>query len=656
MNRRLARGRGLARAAIVTTIAAIAIGAGPSAPAASSVTSVTSVPPAAARPEAGIKAAPVRLLLAPDARARTIALPEPDTAEQELLRTRNQRAAAGTAKPAHPKALAIAFPREVPADARSVALDTLAWTTLADGTRAARIVIASPGALALRVALTLAATDPGISLRFAGIGDQSVVFGPIAANAIAAATDRFGRFWTPVLAGDHATIEIGVEPDASVAGIVLGVAGVSHQVVAPSHLGKLGAKDLLQIGAAGSCEIDLACVSPPSQALNRAAAAVAEMDFTQQDGYSYLCTGQLLNDSVASNTPYFFTASHCIDSAYAAATLNTFWFFQAASCAGVSTPAYVQLAAGAMLLARSDDFDWALVRLNDGPPSGARFAAWRAEPIAASTPMSVLHHPEGDLLKWSAGATQGYNRYGDGSSFVAVGYRQGSTEPGSSGAGLLTWFPAGGYYEVRGGLFQGDASCQNPLGTDDYSRLDTMLPLTRQYLTPGTLPGADLAVVVEFYNAGLQHYFMTMNPSEINDLDTGVHPGWERTGLRFLAYSVPAAGANPVCRFYRTPGYGDSHFYAASVAECRAVLANPAKFPGWTYESGAVFHIALPDPVSGACPAGDVPVWRFFDQVTTNHRYTTDRTIRDAMRADPATWVGEGYGPDQVIMCAPVGS
>ncbi|MGH8802482.1 MAG: trypsin-like serine peptidase, partial [Casimicrobiaceae bacterium] len=446
--------------------------------------------------------------------------------------------------------LAIACPRGIPANARRIALDTLTWTTLADGIRAAQVVITSPGALAMRVALGVDATDPGVSLRFAGVGDPRAIFGPIPASSVAAATTRFGRYWTPVLTGSRATIEIAVEPGASIAGIALRISGVSHQVVAPSHLGKLSAKDLLQIGAADGCEIDLACVTPPSQALNEAAAAVAELDVTQDDGYSYLCTGQFLNDSISSGTPYFFTANHCIDSAYAAQTLNTYWFFQAASCGSASTPAYVQLAAGAMLLGRSEDFDWALVRLNEDPPQGARFAAWRAEPIPALTPISVLHHPEGDLLKWSEGATQGYNQYSDGSSFAVAGYDQGTTEPGSSGAGLLTWFPSGGYYEVRGGLFQGDASCRNPQGTDDYSRLDDMLPLMRQYLTPGTLPGTDEAVVVEFYNATLQHYFMTTNPPEINDLDTGVHPGWERTGLRFLAYSASVAGANPVCRFY----------------------------------------------------------------------------------------------------------
>jgi hypothetical protein len=306
------------------------------------------------------------------------------------------------------------------------------------------------------------------------------------------------------------------------------------------------------------------------------------------------------------------------------------------------------------MLARSGDWDWALVRLNAAPPPGAHFSAWRAEPIPDDATISVVHHPQGDLKKWSQGTALGYQIYTDGSSYATVTYNQGTTEPGSSGAGLLTFLQAGGYYEVRGGLWTGDASCTTPAGTDEYSRLDNMLPLTRQYLTPNSPGTAGRGVAVEFYNRALDHYFITLSAQETADLDAGVHPGWERTGLRFMAYDAPAAGANPVCRYYRTPGFGDSHFYSASPSECAAVAANPQQFPGWTLETSNAFYIALPDPTSGACAAGTVPVFRFFNQLTTNHRYTTDQLTRDDMRSKPGTWVPEGYGPDSVIMCAPV--
>ncbi len=623
---------------------------------ATSAAPITAAPPADYRPPSVRKAAPTELLLpAGGAQSLRIALPAPSEAELAPLRSKNASTLSQSRRSVA-KALAIALPRDVPDASRRVALDSLAWQPLSDGSRAARIGIASAGAAALRIALALQQTDTGVSFRFAGNGGQARVFGPIPANAIAADTARFGMFWSPVLDGDTATIEIQAEAGVSVDGIVLGIVKLSHQVVAPANFRKLSTKDLLQIGSAGGCEIDVACVTPPSPALTDAAKAVAEMDFTQEDGYSYLCTGQLLNDSIASNTPYFFTADHCMNSAMAARTLNTYWFFQAAACGSTLVPPYVQLAAGAALLARSEDWDWALVRLDENPPAGSRFSAWRAEPIPTGAFASVLHHPEGDLLKWSQGTTLAYDNYPDGSSFAQVTYGQGSTEPGSSGAGLLTYFPTGGWYEVRGGLYAGSASCSYMSGTDDYSRLDSMLPLTRQYLTPGTTSGASEAVVVEYYNQSLDHYFMAASPTEIADLDGGVHAGWERTGLRFLAYDSQVAGTDPVCRFYRTPGYGDSHFYSASPAECQAVLDNPVKYPGWTYESPNVFYIALPDPATGACPSGDLPVWRFFNQITTNHRYTTDHTIRDQMRADPATWIAEGYGPDQVIMCSPVGS
>jgi len=155
--------------------------------------------------------------------------------------------------------------------------------------------------------------------------------------------------------------------------------------------------------------------------------------------------------------------------------------------------------------------------------------------------------------------------------------------------------------------------------------------------------------VVEFYNAGQDHYFITAAAAEISDLDHGVHPGWIRTGLGFNAYATATAGASPVCRFYIPPALGDSHFYSASPAECAQVLAS---FPGFTYESPNVFYIGLPDTVTGACAAGTIPVYRMWDQrVDSNHRYTTSPAIREQMVA--AGWLAEGYGPDQVIMCAP---
>jgi hypothetical protein len=169
-------------------------------------------------------------------------------------------------------------------------------------------------------------------------------------------------------------------------------------------------------------------------------------------------------------------------------------------------------------------------------------------------------------------------------------------------------------------------------------------------LTAFALPASSpLASAIEFYNASLDHYFITAAAPEIAALDSGTTVGWQRTGNAFNVYAQANASANAVCRFYIPPARGDSHFYSASSGECADVLA---KFPFFTYESSNVFHVATPDIATGACDADTVPVYRVWNgRADSNHRYTTSRSVRDLMVA--AGWIAEGYGPDAVIMCAP---
>ncbi|MEO8752956.1 MAG: hypothetical protein ABI624_09785, partial [Casimicrobiaceae bacterium] len=154
--------------------------------------------------------------------------------------------------------------------------------------------------------------------------------------------------------------------------------------------------------------------------------------------------------------------------------------------------------------------------------------------------------------------------------------------------------------------------------------------------------------VVEFYNATLDHYFISSLAADIAALDSGMLVGWSRTGLGFTAYDDQAANTSPVCRFYIPPASGDSHFYSASPAECADVKQ---KFPTFSYESAAVMYVGLPDLASGACGAGTIPVYRLWNKrADTNHRYTTDPAVRSAMIAKGH--VPEGYGPEGVAMCA----
>jgi hypothetical protein len=164
------------------------------------------------------------------------------------------------------------------------------------------------------------------------------------------------------------------------------------------------------------------------------------------------------------------------------------------------------------------------------------------------------------------------------------------------------------------------------------------------------------ATVVEYYNAALDHYFITPLANEIDALDSGRIAGWTRTGLVFEASAAAGAGLNPVCRFYIPPQHGDSHFLSASPDECADVLVKigtDPNFSGYVYETPAEFFIALPNTATGSCPAGSSSVYRLWNhRADSNHRYTADAATRATMIA--RGYVPEGYGLLGVAMCTPV--
>lgn len=160
-------------------------------------------------------------------------------------------------------------------------------------------------------------------------------------------------------------------------------------------------------------------------------------------------------------------------------------------------------------------------------------------------------------------------------------------------------------------------------------------------------PASAAATVLEFYNASLDHYFITHVAGEIAKLESGQFRGWARTGQSFKVYATPQAGTSAVCRIYIPPGKGDGHFFGRDKNECDGTIV---KNPMFVLESSAFFFLYPPN--LGNCGAGQVPVYRVYtNRADANHRYTTDRATRDAMVAKG--WIAEGDGADTVAMCAP---
>jgi hypothetical protein len=371
------------------------------------------------------------------------------------------------------KMLQVGVARNALNDAVPAPAFRLQWTALADGGRVTRFSLQSPGARALRLGLAVDILPDEAELRVQGAQDPRKAITLVAGREMREAASQQGVYWTPVTEGDRQLAELYLPPGVANRPVRLRIESASHLLTSASEKFSMSAGT----GDAQACEQDVACIANPTPAFLDASRSVARLLFTR-NGATFLCTGTLINSAVPGNqVPYLHTASHCINSQAVARTLNTFWFFEATYCGSKAPGNYRQLSGGATLLYGNADSDGALLRLNDRAPDGAYFSGWDPNTVEPGVFDITLHHPQGDLKKVSsgqvleiAGGTDG------GSGYITVAWIAGSTEPGSSGAGLFTLRE--GEYLLRGGLRGGGASCSNtgkpadPSNRDYFSRFD----------------------------------------------------------------------------------------------------------------------------------------------------------------------------------------
>ena len=161
-------------------------------------------------------------------------------------------------------------------------------------------------------------------------------------------------------------------------------------------------------------------------------------------------------------------------------------------------------------------------------------------------------------------------------------------------------------------------------------------------------PVVPTAPVVEFHDSASGQYFLSADAAEIAYIDTGrLGAGWSRTGMQFKAWARDGdapADAQPVCRFFGTPGVGpNSHFYTADATECAKVRGDLH----WIDE-GTAFRARL--PAAGQCPAAHVAILRLWraggDPTASRHRYVSDAALVPGMEAD-------GFVLEGPVLCAP---
>lgn len=176
--------------------------------------------------------------------------------------------------------------------------------------------------------------------------------------------------------------------------------------------------------------------------------------------------------------------------------------------------------------------------------------------------------------------------------------------------------------------------------------------LSRNYRQCNAMQANDsVGTFVEFYNAGLDHYFYSADAGEIAAIEAGsVGAGWQRTGNSFDAITAPPCGTAysraAVYRFHGVPGVGpNSHFFTLDRSECSAVNRSAR----WNFE-GVPFWASAPN-AEGGCDAGTaagrdrVALYRAWRPIgDSNHRFTTDPAVIRAMAAQG--WIDEG-----AVMC-----
>jgi lysyl endopeptidase len=447
-----------------------------------------------ATPKATAPAARLRLAPGP---GREIARLAPIT-ENDLqgIRNANQKSAYGP-RPAQ-KRLAVGIVRPVAGPAAQPAGSALRWSPVAGGV-AAQAAVTSPDADAMRLAIDLAGVPLDVEMVFFGSDAAGRLVGPIRVGDV---KDRTLPWWSPVTDGQTQTVEFFVPARHDARTINPRITQASHIFTTIASAFKKRAVD---IGDAGSCNVDIKCSSlSGSQAFLNVRNAVAQMVFNEGSN-TFLCSGTMLNDTAAATQiPWFYTANHCFENETlpvksasqmqsVANTLNTLWFFEAEVCHAQTVPPYLQLTGGAQFIYNNPPGDVLFLRLNDPVPAGSFLAGWDPNPIPIGVNAVTIHHPQGDLKKVTQGTVLGYSNppvlANNGTPFTEMRWNSGTTEGGSSGAGLFTF--DGSQYLLRGGLWGGTALCSNPGGTDNYSRFDAAYPALANYLSPSSSGGPD---------------------------------------------------------------------------------------------------------------------------------------------------------------------
>lgn len=389
--------------------------------------------------------------------------------------------------------------RPVPAEHQGDLTEKLTWSNIDGGAVAAALQVASPGAKALRIALS-ANLPEGAEVRFFSLEDSSQSFRPrrgkefaTGKDAAAAPATAAPLLWSPTVTGEAIGVEVVVPTPADLQSFALAVRRISHLERLPVE--PVPAASPQPANTHNSCAaVDVSCADAP----NCAALSTVRILFTEADGNSYACTASLINDSRETKdkleATHLLTAHHCISSQPVAKTVETSWNYQTASCGSSQrSDRFFSVDEGADLVVTHARTDHSLLRLRAPvPQTPVCWKAWSGAGGQVGESVYSTHHPGGEFKEWAAGQVTDQtvtvlvdNEDQEVESLVAD-FHEGALVGGSSGAALS----AADNNQLLGVLSGGP---EDDCSLNYYGRFDRFLAVAGPWLGSETVdPGGIL--------------------------------------------------------------------------------------------------------------------------------------------------------------------
>ena len=319
------------------------------------------------------------------------------------------------------------------------------WVQVPGG-RIWQLKVRSEGAENISVKIENMSLPEGAEFRSYVEGLPNTVNGPYTDQG-PAKEDR-GTFWTLIEAVDAVVIEYFEPSDA------LRTPGLPFDVTELIHGYVPILKDGLA-GSSGSCHNEATCYADWADVGDATALVVFS---------GSLCSGQLIATSNADQTAYYITANHCISTSGTAAGAQFIFKYERLNCTGQT---YQGIAAyGSSLVGTQSSSDSTLLRITGSVPNSVYWVGWTTNTASVGTPVTCLHHPSGDRMKYSTGTIVNNPVCGSSTGWFGVVWNDGVTEGGSSGSSAYRTSDQ----KLMGVLTCGSSSCGNQNGLDGYGR------------------------------------------------------------------------------------------------------------------------------------------------------------------------------------------